>query len=85
MKATFAASVSVPDPMRAYLSGNFTGSTAHATKPNYLMHKFESTIPIASYLFTIVAGNLVEREVGSPRTFVISEPTHIDEYVAELD
>lgn len=61
MKATFQASVSVPDPMRAYLSGNFTGTEVHATKSNHTVYKFESLIPIPSYLFTIVAGNLVER------------------------
>lgn len=40
-------------------------------------------MPIPSYLFTIVAGNLIERVLGE-RTSVISEPTYIEYYANEL-
>lgn len=45
---------------------------------------FQQDIPIPSYLFAVVAGNLVERKI-SERTSVIAEPEVIDKCSKELE
>lgn len=68
-------------------------------KTFFLKSIFEQKIPIPSYLFAIVAGNLVERKskkiflmyefilivIVSERTSVISEPEVIDKSSKELE
>ncbi|EAR84704.2 peptidase M1 family aminopeptidase (macronuclear) [Tetrahymena thermophila SB210] len=84
IKATYTANVTVVDPIVVYLSANVTQSTqVQKDNQNYTIYSFRSDIPIASYVFTIVAGNVVERKIGR-RTSVISEPTNIDFYAQEL-
>lgn len=81
MKATFDARITVPKPFKAYISGRLTGQE-ETEDANILI--FEQTVPIPSYLFAIVAGNLVERKVSN-RTSVISEPEVIEKSTKELE
>lgn len=60
-----------------------TGSMRDTSRPGYSIYSFQCDILIPSYLFTIVAGNVVERQMGR-RTYVISEPTNIEYYSNEL-
>ncbi|KAL4509917.1 hypothetical protein ABPG72_010110 [Tetrahymena utriculariae] len=84
IKATYTANVMVVDPIAVYLSANLTQSAqVQKNNQNYTIYSFRSDIPIASYVFTIVAGNVVERKIGR-RTSVLSEPTNIDFYAQEL-
>lgn len=83
VKSTYSANVTVFDPIQVHLSANLISKTAHPTLLNYTIFSFRMDIPIPSYLFTIVAGNVVERSLGQ-RTGVISEPTYIDKYAEEL-
>ncbi|KAL4509919.1 hypothetical protein ABPG72_010112 [Tetrahymena utriculariae] len=83
IKSTYTANVTVQDPINIFLSANLTSKIPHPTLKNYSIHSFRMNIPIPSYLFTIVAGNVVLQKLGE-RTGVISEPTHIQAYANEL-
>lgn len=83
MKSTYTAKVSVINPVVVHLSANLLESFPDSTRFNHTIYSFSMTIPIPSYLFTIVAGNLIEVKLGA-RTAVISEPTFIESYAWEL-
>ncbi|KAL4466746.1 hypothetical protein ABPG74_010343 [Tetrahymena malaccensis] len=83
IKSTYSANVTVQDPINIFLSANLTSKIPHPTLKNYSIYSFRMDIPIPSYLFTIVAGNVVLQMIGE-RTGVISEPTHIQAYANEL-
>ncbi|EAR84706.2 peptidase M1 family aminopeptidase (macronuclear) [Tetrahymena thermophila SB210] len=83
IKSTYSANVTVQDPINIFLSANLTSKIPHPTLKDYSIYSFRMDIPIPSYLFTIVAGNVVLQMIGE-RTGVISEPTHIQAYANEL-
>ncbi|EAS02663.2 peptidase M1 family aminopeptidase (macronuclear) [Tetrahymena thermophila SB210] len=81
IKSTYTAQLHVTQPLKAYCSAKLISKseTEHETIMN-----FKQDIPIPSYLFALVAGNLEERKT-SDRTSVISEPEVIEKYTKELE
>ncbi|KAL4441948.1 hypothetical protein ABPG74_003699 [Tetrahymena malaccensis] len=81
IKSTYSAQLHVPKPLKAYCSAKLISKfdTDHEIIMNY-----KQDIPIPSYLFALVAGNLEERKT-SDRTSVISEPEVIEKYAKELE
>ena len=75
--------MTVKDEINVYLSANKTSIHSDPTRSGYKIHSFSCDIPVPSYLLAIVAGNVVEQQLG-PRTYVISEPTNIEAYAVEL-
>ena len=74
VKSTFECTLKCPLP--AYTSGVSTGSSQGT-------YSYEQTVPIPSYLFAIVAGNLSEVHV-SDRCSIITEPEKMDLCKQEL-
>ena len=58
MKSTFTAQVDIKDDINVFVTGNKTEENDHPNRLGMKTHKFESNIPIPSYLFAIVAGNI---------------------------
>lgn len=65
------------------MSANLTACEPSPTLAGHTTYTFDMDIPIPSYLLAIVAGNIVSQKIDS-RTYVISEPTDIERYAAEL-
>ncbi|EGR31154.1 leukotriene a4 hydrolase, putative [Ichthyophthirius multifiliis] len=82
VKSTFQTQIHVNNPLKAYVSGVLIHSQQQNS--NIQNFSFQQNIPIPSYLFAIVAGNLEEKKV-SERTSVIAEPEVVEEYSKELE
>lgn len=80
IKSTFTADVHTPKDIIVRTSGNLTDEFDYDTLRRT---KFESKIPIPSYLFSIIAGDIAEQQIGN-RTFVIAEKTLLANAVAKL-
>jgi len=81
-KQTYDAKVKVPEGMVCLLSALGTGS--EKTEDGGTIYSFNQPMPIASYLFAIVAGALERREI-SPRCDVWAEPSVVDKARYEFE
>lgn len=78
VKATYSATVEVPEPMCAVMSAlPATPAFSAAPRSDWRVYSFHQPVPMASYLIALGVGNLASREVG-PRTKVWAEPEVID-------
>jgi aminopeptidase N len=82
VKATYEASVIVPEGYVAKMSANDTGNQPFNS--SHHVFYFHNQIPIQSYLIALAVGDLVYKETG-PTTGVISESVSVDRVAAELD
>ena len=78
VKAPYTASLTVPDGLVGLMSAIATsfpeGKVGDGKSRTFT---FEQTVPMATYLIAIAAGNLEKRDVG-PRTAVWSEPEMVE-------
>lgn len=82
IKATYSAVITAPKSIAVFMSANQT-STYNNNK-NQTVYEFRCSIPIPSYLIAIIAGNVIEKQVGS-RTYVITEPDDMPAFSRELE
>ena len=80
VKSTFSVLIISPKDIITRATGNITQEFAY---DNHRSTKFESTIPIPSYLFSFVAGDLVEQKI-SERTYIIAEKAMLSDAVGSL-
>jgi len=80
VKLTYRANVTVPSWSTAVMSALSCGKTTGDSTTTYVFHQ---PIPIPSYLFAIVVGQLESREL-SPRVRVWSEPSMVDAAAEEF-
>lgn len=64
VKAPYTASLTVPDGLVGLMSAISTEFPAAAGDGSPRTFKFEQTVPMATYLIAIAAGNLEKRDVG---------------------
>ena len=64
VKAPYTASLTVPDGLVGLMSAISTDFPAAAGDGSPRTFKFEQTVPMATYLIAIAAGNLEKRDVG---------------------
>jgi len=83
VKAPYTASLTVPDGLVGLMSAISTDFPAAAGDGAARTFCFEQTVPMATYLIAIAAGNLEKRDVG-PRTAVWSEPEMVEEGAFEF-
>lgn len=87
MKQTFSATVILKNELNVYMTGellpnsldlisDYIDMDVKSSMSNYKSQSFQSTIPIPSYLIAIVAGNVIQQQIGA-RTYVITEPTQM--------
>lgn len=81
IKSTFNIHVHSPRDIVVRTSGNKTGEFDY---DNHRCTKFESKIPVPSYLFGIVAGDISETKIGN-KTYLIAESSKLSEYASKLD
>ena len=80
IKVTYSGLIQSPWNITVRMSAN----TTHEERVGDLRYtRFRNDIPIPSYLITIVAGNLVTKQVG-PRTNIITEPEFMDQALVDL-
>lgn len=79
-KVQWIATAEVPKDINVFLSANLTNTRTSGDKK---FVTFTNTMPMATYVFAIVAGNVELKKVGR-RTGVITEPTFIEAYTKEL-
>lgn len=85
VKATYTASVSVPEPLVCVMSALATGSTTEnptkgipdTERTGNHVFTFSQPVPIPSYLIAIAVGDLAFRDIG-PRSRVYAEPSVVD-------
>jgi leukotriene-A4 hydrolase len=95
VKHTYSANILTRPEIAVFMSGNQTTLNQFSLMQDYpellrdnpktqwKVSSFETTIPFQSYLIAIIAGDVVQKQVG-PRSYVISEPIYIDAYAQEL-
>lgn len=78
MKATYTASVAVPQPLTAVMSA-ISDASATTTSPDgaFRTFAFNQPVPMPSYLIALGVGHLASREIG-PRSRVWAEPEVVD-------
>jgi leukotriene-A4 hydrolase len=65
VKATYSATVEVPEPMCAVMSAlPATPAFSAAQRSDWRVYSFHQPVPMASYLIALGVGNLASREVG---------------------
>ncbi|KAI9148535.1 Leucyl aminopeptidase yscIV [Blastocladiella emersonii ATCC 22665] len=82
LKLTYAASITVPAPLRALMSALRTGESTSADG-KHRTYTFKQPTSIPSYLLAIAVGNIEGIEVG-PRTTVFAEPEVVAAAAAEF-
>lgn len=87
-KITWNAEIVVDYGYQVYMSANQTKNETNADKSKSTFG-YNCTIPVQSYLIAMAVGNLVKVPTApyngnEQRTYVISEPTMVDDYALEL-
>ncbi|CDW82535.1 peptidase family m1 containing protein [Stylonychia lemnae] len=82
IKITYAGAISCSDQLKANMSAPFT--TAESNAPGKMTYHFQSFTLIPSYLLAMAVGDLATRKIGA-RTYVISEPSVVDDYAQVFD
>jgi len=85
VKATYTASVLVPEPLVCVMSALATGynldnpgkGVQDSELSNYHKFTFAQPVPIPSYLIALAVGDLAFRDIG-PRSRVYAEPSVVD-------
>lgn len=84
VKSTFYAILTVYKPLKAIASGLLVGNNLQSEDGTY---KYEQKIPVPSYLFAIVAGDIEYADMSSDETFKLglySEPKMLEKAKEEL-
>ncbi|XP_033744454.1 leukotriene A-4 hydrolase-like isoform X1 [Pecten maximus] len=84
VKCAYSANITARREVTVLMSALRLGSEPHPTDSSKLIHKFEQTVPIASYLIAIVSGDIESRDIG-PRSKVWSEAEMVDKAAYEFD
>ena len=61
IKMKYTAEVTTPTSLTALMSAERKGSRVHPDSPDKMVTQFEQSIPVPSYLVTLVVGALVSR------------------------
>lgn len=81
IKITYSADVRVAEPFIVKMSANQTGS--EKLDGGLIKYSFSNPVPMPSYLIGIVAGNLVETDLGS-RVSIVTEHSWVEKVSSEV-
>ena len=80
IKFTFDLNIIVPKDLRGMISGKYTGVSDYKDD---IVYSYKQDIPIPSYLLSLAAGNIKEKQINDMIT-LYTEPEYIDEVYKEI-
>ena len=80
IKFKFDLNIIVPKDLRGMISGKYTGVSDYKDD---IVYSYKQDIPIPSYLLSLAAGNIKEKQINDMIT-LYTEPEYIDEVYKEI-